>query len=322
MCLILGAAPALGAPPDIAVWIEEIDRIAASEPPLLGIDTQIRAARALAPRRPTEAARLLREAYSRLSVLTHQPTRAALLRDWLKAQGPLDPAAAASDYQAYLDSFPMLNPSVEDRDALRALAGATRKEFPELAARAAQLAEAAGRRIREPAKKPEAPRARGLFETGGPPLDGLTPDDIVNLARREKDPATALDLILHAVDSVEDPRRRVAVLSEGLDLTLRAPQLPDRLLAQAMLTRRLYEAGDAPRAAVGGQMLADSFELYCHCESAACDRFEGEDHPGEIIQSFAEYLREHSIPPERLGIRHASLRVRLLILDLTASSGR
>lgn len=314
------AALTAAAEPPFAREIEEIDRIAASEPPLLGIDTQIRAARAVAAPRRDESARLLRSASFRIAALTHQPTRVSLLADWLDVQTPLDREEAAAFFGAFLDSFPGQRPAAEDREALSDLAKKTKKDFPELAARAQQIAEAGAKGLPKPPRK-DQPEGT-LFMSRGPKLDGLSHDDILALARKQKDPSIALDLIMHVMDDEPDARRRVSLLSEALDLSARTDNLIDRLLAQSMLTRRLYDAGDLPRAAVGAQMLAENFERLYHCESAACDRFEGEDNPGEIIHSFAEYLLEHNIPPERIGLSHPSLRVRILLLQIEAATAR
>lgn len=236
---LLAASAAVAEQPPFAREIEEIGRIAASEPPLLGIDTQIRAARVLAAPRRDESARLAEA-----------------------------------------------GPKNEPRPP--------RKDQPE----------------------------GTLFSPRSHELDGLSHDDILTLARKQQDPSAALDLIMHVMDDEPDARRRISLFSEALDLSARTGNLIDRLLAQSMLTRRLYEEGDLPRAAVGAQMLAENFERLYHCESAACDRFEGEDNPGEIIHSFAEYLREHKIPAERIGLSHPSLRVRILLLQIEAATAR
>lgn len=298
-----------GQPPAVRL-IEEIETRAAAEPPVLGIDTQIRAAAAIAARQPDEAARLLRLAESRIAGLAHLPTRAHLLCDWVAVQMPLDPNAAELALTGLAGALPIRPLNGPESDALQRLAGRIAKTHPELAARLLARATAP--------PEPEKPKSTGLklFSLTASSLDGLTPDDILLRARKERNPATALDLLMHIMDLEDDRRRRLTILSEALDLSARLEDWTDRLLAQSMLARRLFDAGDTPRAAVAAQMLAETFELAFHCESAACDHFDGEDSPGEIIYSFAEYLREHHIDPARLGLEHPSLRVRLLILDL------
>jgi hypothetical protein len=298
-----------GQPPAIRL-IEEIETRSAAEPPVLGIDTQIRAAAAIAARQPDEASRLLRLAESRIAGLTHLPTRVHLLCSWLAVQMPLDSNAAELALTGLAGALPVRPLNGPESDALRRLNGRIAVTYPELAARLLARATAP--------PEPEKPASTGLnlFSHAAPSLDGLTPDDILLRARKERNPADALDLLMHIMDLEDDRRRRLTILSEALDLSARLEDWTGRLLAQSMLARRLLDAGDTPRAAVAAQMLSETFEFTFHCDTAACDHFDGEDGPGEIIYSFAEYLREHHIDPARLGLEHPSLRVRLLILDL------
>lgn len=306
---------AAAGPPPLAEALAEIDRTAASEPPVLGIDTQIRAARLLSVSETEECARLLRASSSRIFALPHQATQAALLRDWLKIQIPLNRADAELTLRAWVESLPDRGLTHEDRAPFLNLAESVKEEFPDLAK---TLRERAGTIPEtDPQAKPQGSQS-SLFGLSRLTGAALTLDETVMLARREKDPAAALDLLMNVMDDEADPRRRGVLLSEALDLTARVVDLSDRLLAQSMLARRLYQAGDRPRAAAAAQMLADTFESLYHCEPAFCDRFTNGENPGEAIHLFAEYLREHHIMPEDLGLTHPSLRVRLLLLDLEA----
>jgi hypothetical protein len=305
----IGLSPLLAQGLPAARLLDEIEVRAAAEPPVLGIDTQIRAAVAVAARSPEDAARLLRSAESRIAALSHLPSRTYLLSDWLTVQEPFDPEAAEFALRAFAGSLPPRPLDAGESEAMRHLAARISKRFP-------AFAEQFRNRAAAPSAKPTAQSGSTLFTLKTSSLDGMRPDDVLLLARKERDPAAALDLLMHIMDNEDDPRRRLSILNEALDLSAKVDDLADRLLAQSMLTRRLHDSGDTPRAAIGAHMLAESFEQMFHCDTAACDHFDGEDNPGEIIYAFAEYLREHKIPPERLGLEHPSLRVRLMLLDL------
>lgn len=297
--------------------VDEIDRISAAEPPVLGIDTQIRAARAMGGAYPEEAARWLRSAASRIAALGDVPTRLTLAREWLPVQAALDADEAEPFLAALLDSLPGRGMGEAERAALLNLAETAKEKFPALAERARRRGEA----IPQAAAKPKSEDKPGLFSVTRLIGADRDPADVLAEARREKDPTAALDRFLHVMDLETDPRRRTAILEEALNLTPRVADLVDRLLAQSMLTRRLYEAGDRPRAAVGAQMLEETFEKFFRCDLAVCDRIIDDGNPGEAIAEFAEYLREHGIRAEELGLSHPSLRVRLLILGSGAKDG-
>jgi hypothetical protein len=314
MLMAAMALPGAERPP-LAGAVEEIERTASSEPPVLGIDTQIRAARVLAGRDREAAERMLRASGSRIFALAHQATRTGLLKEWLAAGLVLDRDGAEMTLRAWLDGLPERGLGFEDRAPLLNLAESVKEVFPELSQAIR------GRAASVPETDPERPPAvakPGLFGFKHPIPEGSSVEETVSRARREKNPVVALDLLLMVVDEEEDARRRGVLLSEALDLTERVDDPVERLLAQSMLTRRLYESGDRPRAAVGAQMLAGTFEKMYHCGAEPCDRFTGGENPGEAIHVFAEYLKEHGIAPEALGLSHPSLRVRLLLLEVEA----
>ena len=307
--------PGAEAPP-LSLVVEEIERVAGSEPPVLGIDTQIRAARVLAGRDREAAGRMLRASGSRIFTLTHQATRTGLLKEWMTAGLALDRDGAEMTLRAWLDGLPERGLGFEDRAPLLDLAESVKEVFPELSVAIR------GRAVSLPETDPEQPppvSKPGLFGLNRLIPEGLSVEETVSLARREKNPVVALDLLLKVVDEEEEARRRAVLLSEALDLTERVEDPVERILAQSMLTRRLYEAGDRPRAAVGAQMLAGTFEKMYHCGAELCDRFTEGENPGEAIHVFAEYLKEHRIAPEALGLSHPSLRVRLLLLEVEAA---
>src|SRR5208283_1598969 len=102
--LVLSAALALQ-PPEAgsaglerrkAVLIEQIENAAMAEPPVFGIDTQIRAGEVLKGHDDAHAARFLRDAGQGTLQLTDASTRAALLKSIVKLLAPLDAAHAES----------------------------------------------------------------------------------------------------------------------------------------------------------------------------------------------------------------------------------
>lgn len=87
----------LAAPPTREPWRDILARIEActvSEPPVLSVDTRIRAAKVLASKQPAEARRLLEEAASLTYTFTDARTRALLFTDIYRAYQPFAPGAA------------------------------------------------------------------------------------------------------------------------------------------------------------------------------------------------------------------------------------
>lgn len=152
-----------------------------------------------------------------------------------------------------------------------------------------------------------------------PEIQGMRPDDVVSLARRQKDPRVKVELLLDMLDEAKDlsGQRRVSIAWEALQETAKMNYKPMRLVAQSMLTRRLYLWGEPQKAGVGAQMLAETFDRMFNCAAGGCETLSNPDElPGEVVQSFAEYLKENRIEPEELGLSHRSLRLYWLILEL------
>ncbi|MBI5282901.1 MAG: hypothetical protein HY858_14545 [Candidatus Solibacter usitatus] len=408
-------------PPAWQPLLEEIGRIAPGEPPVLGIDTQIRAAAILAPKHPGEARRLLGEATSRILTLPDLHTRGAFVlqmaqsvrdpdpaeiesiclllprrapdagedplsacmttlfscskttwdarKDFIRralsagAFGALTaahlddarknhPAETAAEYAALIEGFPTSDATAREVQQLlvlvetmrgsqtdlsgraldKALRALRRPRFPfppelrnALLARAAALAGAVTPKPDQPLTwdnlpKFEPPREKKR-DSGDdekePPTEGLTTDEIVVLARQQP-PLTHAAILLDLIDKDKDLLlpRRVTLASEALEASTGVSLRVERLWAQSMLTRRLYQFGDLPKAALAAQLLAESFQKMYDCESAGCLSFQGDDNPGDLIYSFAEYLREHGIRPEDLGLSNRSLTARMILLDL------
>ncbi|MBI4889176.1 MAG: hypothetical protein HY821_01040, partial [Acidobacteria bacterium] len=92
ICALLLLAP--GDVPEWKVLLERVEALAVSEPPVLGVDTRIRAAHAIAPKQPREARRLLEDAASLTYSFTDANTRAVLLNDIYHEMSRIDRAAA------------------------------------------------------------------------------------------------------------------------------------------------------------------------------------------------------------------------------------
>lgn len=293
--------------------IEEIETTAASEPPVVGIDTQLRLAKLLKGPRPAVAERALREAGARILALADVPTRARLFAAWLDVQRDVNREDAEIAYRTFIAQAPRREREDLDTLSLREFANTTSSHFSPLALDLV-------RRLPEPGPvdKPtrKHPGASILFDAAKE-VKGMDYEQRVSYARKLKDPTTAVTILLDAIDDGGfDGQRKATLATEALDLSAKMVPGDDRMIAQSMLTIRLYGLGDRPRAAVGAQMLADTFEKVYDCETAACTTLQNEDSPGEVIFAFAEYLAEQRIEPGSLGLTHRSLIVRLKLLEL------
>lgn len=303
----------------IRALLDEIETIAASEPPIIGIDTQLRLAGALGEKRPADAARVMRDSGSRIMTIRDLPTRSVLLADWMKLQANLNLTEAESMYRVYLADYFTHELRWDEAEAIIQFAGQTKKQFPSLSQEAEKRAKALHL---SPSKQKGKPSKSGglfadLFRSKTKEMDA---EEKISFARKQEDIGYAITLLLEVIDEAQlTPQRRLSLASEALSMTTKLEPGDDRLVAQSMLTRRLYEAGDRPGAATAAQMLSESFEKRYDCETAACDTLRDGENPGEIINAFAEYLQENNIPLESLGLSHQSLRVRLLIQDLARS---
>lgn len=367
--------------------LDRIEAIAVSEPPVLGIDTQIRTATVLVAKQPELAKQWLREATSRALTLSDLRTRGEFLtsiadqfvfldpeeaeqicallprratgvkedplarcynklfspkRSWeeekalarraLSAgafrapaiQDHLDralkqfPEETAAEFGVVLEEFPSSDASREERKYLQSMARQVEKRAPGLCARALRLAAEEPKNAPKETDDAQKKRPDDDYE----PPEGLGSDEVVALARKQK-PVVHAAMLMDLIDKDKEMAlpRRLALAYEALGETPKIETGDERLICQSMLTRRIYEMGDQAKAAVAAQMLAESFEKIYDCETAACVSYRNEQSPGEVINDFAEYLRENRIQPEDLGLRHKSLEARLLILDLYTTLG-
>lgn len=300
-----------------AKLISEIEILASAEPPLLGIDTQTEAAKILLATRPAVARRFLDSALHRTRSLLDPHTVRLLMFPAVDLLYKLDPADAAQAISIHLLSIQSRKPTHEDGLLLSSFAGLLQSSHPELSA--ACTAEFERIRKLDPGKREEIEKPQAKE----PSTEGLDPDAQVSLARKQKDPLVRIGMLMSVIDDSDTPpRRRAALAAEALPDTEKLPiGSDDRLLSQSMLTRRLYEAGDRPGAAIAAQMLEQTFVKMFDCETAACTSFKGDGSPGEMVRLFAEYLDENKIDPGDLGLTHRSLQVRMLLIDLNRILG-
>ena len=301
----------------IRVMLDEVETIAASEPPIIGIDTQLRLAEVLVESRRADAEQVMRDCGSRIMTITDLPTRSALLTEWMRLQAKLSPQEAESMYRTFLAEYFTHDLAWDDAEAIIQFAGRTKQQFPEPALEAEKRAKAL--RLNRPKQKGKSSQSGGLFgDLFRSKTKNMDSEEKITFARKQKDVGYAVSLLLDVIDEGELTQQRLlSIASEALAMTAKLAPGDDRLVAQSMLTRRLYEAGDVPGAATAAQMLSESFQERYDCETAACDTLRDGENPGEVINAFAEYLQENHIPPESLGLSHLSLRVRLLILELS-----
>ncbi|WP_321476316.1 hypothetical protein [uncultured Paludibaculum sp.] len=370
--------------------LERIEAIAVSEPPVLGIDTQIRTAAVLESKDPDTAERWLQAATSRVLTLADLHTRGEFLNAIVDQYRHLDAEAAeqvcsllpkratgakedplarcfhslfsarrsweeekaltrralsagafqapeirshlerairdhseecAAEFAVIVEGFPSADASPQERRNLLEMANLIRKLEPELAAAARKVAQSKPKSALAGEDEQELEKKQVLGEEK-PPTEGLATPELVTLARKQS-AAVQVGMLLEIMDGDKElsPPQRIAIAYEALEVTPKIKAGDERLVSQSMLARRLYDFGDRAKAAVAAQMLAESFEKFYNCETAACVAFEGDSSPGEVINDFAEYLRENKIQPEDLGLRHKSLEARLLILDLQRSLG-
>ncbi|MBA3972613.1 MAG: hypothetical protein C0504_00175 [Candidatus Solibacter sp.] len=295
-----------------AKLIEEIDTIASAEPPLLGIDTQTEAAKILLTARPATARRLLDSALSRIRPLLDPLTVRSLMFPAVDLLYKLDPDEAAHTVSTHLLTIQSRKPSRDDGLLLSSFEPLFRLTHPSLAT----ACEAESERI----LKLHPPTHDGIDKpkSKAPSIDGFDLDARIELARKQKDPLVRIEMLISVIDDKDTPpRRRAALAADALPDTEKLPVGSDgRLLAQSMLTRRLYEAGDRPGAALAAQMLEQTFAKMFDCDSAACTSFTGEAPPGDMVRLFAEYLDENHISPADLGLTHRSLTVRIMLIEL------
>ncbi len=160
------------------------------------------------------------------------------------------------------------------------------------------------------------PQVKGL-----PDVSTLGTEEAVALARR-RDYAGAraamLADVLDQKDAELDTRVKLSLAQEILRDSLSMTSSSSRLLLQCELALWFHQHGEPVKAGEAAKALQDSFEAFVQCKDQHCKVFDSstDDSPGELIMSFAEYLKKNGIDPAELGLNHPGLRARWLLLEL------
>ena len=291
--------------------IEEIESLASAEPPLLGIDTQIEAAKILLPVRRKQGRRFLDDALNRIRSLRDPRTVRELLYPAVQLLLQDNPEDARLLVSAQLSMVQGRKPERESGLLLASFATLLDQRFPELAA----SCKAEFERINK--ADPDKDRLEGKRGVKPPDVDALNLDERIALARKQKESIVRIQMFMDVIDDEETPpRKKASLAAEVLPETDKLPLGEDRLISQSMLTRRLFEAGDRPGAALAAQMLEQTFVKMYDCEASACIAVTQEGSPGEAVSLFAQYLDENGISPADLGLTHRSLQVRMMLIEL------
>lgn len=162
----------------------------------------------------------------------------------------------------------------------------------------------------------EDPELRDL-----PDISKLSTEDAIRLARRQEYAgarAAILADVLDEKDAELEPRRKMSLAEDILRDSLQMRSSSSRLILQAQLARWFQQQGEMLKAGEAAQALQSSFEALVQCKDLHCEVFEtnADNSPGELIMTFAEYLKRYNIDPAELGLNHPGLRARWLLLEL------
>jgi hypothetical protein len=116
--------------------------------------------------------------------------------------------------------------------------------------------------------------------------------------------------ILKSKDAELDPRRTMSLAQNILRDSFKMSSSSSRLILQAEMARWFHEQGERLKAGEAAQALQASFEALVQCKDQRCEVFEtdADNSPGELIMTFAEYLKKNGISPAELGLNHPGLR--------------
>jgi hypothetical protein len=124
--------------------------------------------------------------------------------------------------------------------------------------------------------------------------------------------------VLDEKDAELDPRRKMSLAEDVLRDSQKMRLSSARLIIQAELARWFHQGGELLKAGDAARALQTSFDSLVQCQDQSCNVFgTNVDHsPGELIMSFAEYLKKYNIDPADLGLHHPGLRARWLLIEL------
>ena len=156
-----------------------------------------------------------------------------------------------------------------------------------------------------------------------PDVTKLSANDAIELARKQQYAgarAAILAEVLDEKDAELDLRRKLSLAEDILRDSLKMRSSSSRLMLQAQLARRFQQQGEKLKAGEAAQALQASFETLVQFKDLRCEVFQADaaNSPGELIMTFAEYLKKYGIDPAELGLNHSGLRARWLLLELQA----
>jgi|GEM_PF-1447158 len=156
-----------------------------------------------------------------------------------------------------------------------------------------------------------------------PDISKLSADQAIELARRQQYAgarAAILADVLDEKDAELDTPRKLSLAADVLRDSQQMHSSAVRLMVQAQLARWFEQQGEKLKAGEAAQALQASFETLVQCEDQRCEVFKAdtENSPGELVMTFAEYLKRYNIDPAQLGLNHPGLHACWLLLELQA----
>ncbi|HYL74204.1 MAG TPA: hypothetical protein VEU96_08355 [Bryobacteraceae bacterium] len=153
----------------------------------------------------------------------------------------------------------------------------------------------------------------------GPDLSGLPYAEALTRARKLVDLSDRAGALIEISRREElTAQQRTSVALEALSTTAKLPQLDDRLVGLAMISRDFARRGEPANAALAAQLLSENFTKVCDCPSATCKHGDQKFDCLQNVEDFAEYLDEFKTSPESMNLENISLEARLLVLKLHA----
>jgi hypothetical protein len=154
-----------------------------------------------------------------------------------------------------------------------------------------------------------------------PKLEDLPLDQALGVARAQEYAGARASLLSELLDergAEIDFRDRVSISEEILRDSAKMKPGLGPLILDAEIARWFFESGEKQLAQRAAQQLSESYDVFTRCEDDSCS-IRPDNSPGELIQTFVEYLWEHSIEPAALGLNRPGLRSRWLLLELKAT---
>jgi hypothetical protein len=154
-----------------------------------------------------------------------------------------------------------------------------------------------------------------------PDTKNLPLDEALRVARSQSYAGARAAMLGDMIDerSAElDPPRWASLAEEALRESGHMRSSGDRLILLAELARLCHQHNEKALAASAAQSLAAAFDALVQCGDESCAIFGVGGSPGTMIMLFAEYLRKNGIEPADLGLHHAGLQARWLLLELDA----